>query len=353
MKFMFYCKECLNPSTRPRITFNEEGICNACRHLENKKKTDWKKRWRELKVLCKKYRKSKGFDVIVPCSGGKDGSYVAWRLKYDLKMHPLCVTFSPPIQTALGRQNLENFRNSGFDVIEIRPDPIKYKELCKKLFIEQARCKFPFVIGIGTAVSYLADKLEIPLIIYGEEGETEYGGVDTYENVDFIDWNYYVNYYHEGIELDDFWWKKLPKSKQKKLDVTWWSKWENWDDKLHADLAKEKCGLQTEPQVGTFTDYSQLDDYLQDLHVFEGFIKYGTGRATGDGNLAIHNGRMTREEGFQLIKEKDGLFPIQHLQKYLDFFQMTEEEFWAVIDKHANLEILQETGNKERPYILK
>ena len=350
---MKYCSTCLTPDTRPRVVFNEKNQCNACLWAEEKKSINWKQKWNELKKLCKKYRKTKGWDMIVPVSGGKDGSYVAWKFKNELRMHPLCVTFSPPIQTEIGRKNLENFRNAGFDLIEIRSDPIKYRELCKKLFIEQARSKFPFVIGIGTAVSYLADKLGIPLIVYGEEGETEYGGTDIYKNEIFMPYEYYTDIYHEGIDLKESWWKRLPKGKQKKLKVTWWSKFECWDDKLHAELAKEKFGLLTEPQVGTFTDYAQLDDYLQDLHAYEAFLKFGVGRATGDVNLAIHRGEITREQGIEIVKENGGIFPLGYLPKYLEFFQITEDEFWAVIDKHANLEILQKTEDKNRPYILK
>lgn len=351
---MKYCTRCLNPETRPRIVFNEQGLCNACQWEDYKKNIDWKKIWKEFKKLCKKYRK-KDFDVIVPCSGGKDGSYVAWKLKNDLKMHPLCVTVSPPIQTEMGRKNLENFRNSGFDLIEVRPNPEKYRELCKKLFIEQGRCKFPFVIGIGTIVARLARQLDIPLVMWGEEGETEYGGTDKYENVDFMDYDFWTNIYHEGIDLKEGWWKRIPKKDFKKLKMTWWSKWENWDPEEHARFASEHTGLQmlVGGAIGTFTNYAQLDDCLQDLHAYEMFLKYGFGRASADASIEIRKGRMTREEGIKITNEIDGQFPIAYLPQYLEYFGMTEEEFWAVIDKHANLNVLQKTDNKERPYILK
>ena len=31
-----WCKNCLNVSTRPRITFDERGWCNACRWMEER-----------------------------------------------------------------------------------------------------------------------------------------------------------------------------------------------------------------------------------------------------------------------------------------------------------------------------
>ena len=37
-KIMFWCKNCLNTSTRPRITFDKNGICNACQWAIEKKK---------------------------------------------------------------------------------------------------------------------------------------------------------------------------------------------------------------------------------------------------------------------------------------------------------------------------
>ena len=48
-----------------------------------KEKTNWSEREKELKKLLDKHRsKDKTFDCLVPVSGGKDGSYVAYNLKY-------------------------------------------------------------------------------------------------------------------------------------------------------------------------------------------------------------------------------------------------------------------------------
>ena len=120
----------------------------------------------------------------------------------------------------------------------------------------------------------------------------------------------------------------------------------------------EKCGLTTPgKQSGTFTSHSQVDDYLQDLHAYEMFIKFGFGRATGDCNLAIHAGRMTREEAVEIVKKEDGVFPLNYLGIYSHFFDMSEGEFWGVLSKHVNRDILQsgkgDYGQREKPWILK
>ena len=94
---VIFCKRCTISNQRPRISFDEEGVCSACRFNDFKRKViDWEKRKEELGRLCDLHRSKDGsFDVIVPCSGGKDGSYVAHQLKYKYGMNPLCVTWSP------------------------------------------------------------------------------------------------------------------------------------------------------------------------------------------------------------------------------------------------------------------
>ena len=80
-KLVKFCKKCTISNQRPRITFDNNGICSACNFAEFKRnKIDWEKREKELLELCDKHRKKDGsYDVIVPCSGGKDGCYVAHK----------------------------------------------------------------------------------------------------------------------------------------------------------------------------------------------------------------------------------------------------------------------------------
>ena len=67
-----YCKNCTMSNQRPRIQFNEEGICSACVYHNYKNQViDWDKREKELEELCDKHRSKDGsWDVIVPGSGG-------------------------------------------------------------------------------------------------------------------------------------------------------------------------------------------------------------------------------------------------------------------------------------------
>ena len=356
---VFWCKECTNISTRPRLTFDEKGVCSACNH--HKKKHDgtinWKNRWQRLVDICNQHRNKKGFNVLVPCSGGKDGSYVAWQLKHhpDLKMNPLCITFRTPLQSRMGRQNLENFVASGFDHILISPDAEKYRKMCKHYFIEQCRPKWPFVMAISTAIMQFAINFDISMVMLGEEGEGEYGGIS--DAKEKIDRDYLTKCYYEGNDPSGFgsWWE-LPSQKDiDKLFFTHWSKFEQWDPDEHARFAKEKAGLElmVGGSIGTFTSASQLDCDMQDLHAFTMFIKFAFGRCTSDSAIEIRHNRMSRSEGVKIVNEIDGQFPVEHLETYLDYFEMSKKEFWETIKKYVNFDLLKETKNIERPYVLK
>ena len=118
-----WCTNCLTMSTRPRITFDARGWCNACVWSEKKKSLNWDARQVELASLLDKHRKNDGsFDCMVPCSGGKDGSYVAYNLKYKHAMNPLCVTITPALTLPLGDQNLRAFVESGYNHISVNPE---------------------------------------------------------------------------------------------------------------------------------------------------------------------------------------------------------------------------------------
>ena len=82
MKKVFWCKNCLNMSTRPRITFDERGWCNACVWMEEKKSFDWGKREEELIEFAKeriarfKAPKYVEFGELPKTSTGKIQKYI-------------------------------------------------------------------------------------------------------------------------------------------------------------------------------------------------------------------------------------------------------------------------------------
>jgi hypothetical protein len=72
------CARCVNPSTRPNIVFDEEGVCPVCRFEEEKRRgvIDWEARRREIDEIVAWGRANTkcSYDCIVTVSGGKDST---------------------------------------------------------------------------------------------------------------------------------------------------------------------------------------------------------------------------------------------------------------------------------------
>jgi hypothetical protein len=127
--------------------------------------------------LCDKHRKGDGsYDVIVPCSGGKDGSFVAHKLKYKYGMNPLTVTWAPLLPTDIGRKNLDAFIDSGFDNIIGKPNGVVTRKLTNLSLKHMGDPFQPFIYGQTNFPLKMAVQHNVSLIMYGENGEVEYGG---------------------------------------------------------------------------------------------------------------------------------------------------------------------------------
>lgn len=358
---VFWCSTCLNMSTRPRIEFDSNGRCNACLRTEEKKIIDWSKRNKELEDLLNIHRsKDGGFDCVVPCSGGKDGSHVAYNLKHNYGMNPLTVTVRPALSLKLGDKNLYNFIHSGFNHIHVTPNPKVMQVLNKYGFIEKGFPYYGWLIAIHTAVIRTAYNFNIPLIFYGEDGEVEYGG--SVENKDraLYGIDYMKKVYLEGgyekvldkavndgtINRSDLYFFNFPTEQEVKklnLSFTHWSYFENWDPYRNYLTAKNHCGLMEKEDTnsGTFTNFAQNDQALYSLHAYLMYLKFGFGRATQDAGIEIRRGAMTRDQAINLVRIYDNMYPSEFIDDYLDYYQMTKVEFDEVIDKWVNKNLFE------------
>jgi N-acetyl sugar amidotransferase len=365
-----WCSNCLAMSTRPRITFDERGWCNACRWMEAKKNLDWRQREKELGSLLDKHRRTDGsFDCLVPVSGGKDGSYVAYNLKHKYGMNPLCLTVTPALPLELGEKNLRAFVESGFNHISVNPAFEAMRKLNRRGFTEMGFPYFGWMIGILAAPLKMAAQLGIGLIFYGEDGEVEYGGSTETDKNPIYDVRYMKKIYLEGgydkvfneleIKESDLSFFRFPSDEllaKSPIDITHWSYFENWDPYRNYLVAKQHCGLKEaeESNNGTFTNFAQNDQALYALHTYLMYLKFGFGRANQDASIEIRRGAMDREQAVNLVRLYDGHYPEEFIDTYLDYYQMSKKEFDAVLDRYANTQLFTKIDGRWSPnYVVK
>lgn len=357
---MQYCTKCIMPATRPEQVFTD-GICDACHSaVEKHAKIDWAKRDEEFKAILDKYRSKDGsqYDCIIPVSGGKDSCYQAITMRDKYGMNPLCVTHTPCELTPVGMQNLNFLRDQGFDLIQISGNRKHYKELVRIGFFKLGDCCWPEHIGIFTAPVRVAVNYNIPLLIWGENSQFEYGGPATKKENNFLDRNWLEQFQmsghrlsdvvHDGVELKNIQTLLYPSDEEvNRVGVTglFLGYFEKWDSKRNVDLCCD-LGWNKNPDgpiEGAFNDIENLDcKWIGGLHDYMKFIKYGYGRATDQICIEIRAGRMTRDEGVKALKaSSEGTIPWKYVPDFLEYLNITEKEFLDNLDRFTNKMIFE------------
>jgi len=352
-----FCKKCVVSNQRPRIIFDEQGVCNACRYWERKDHAvDWDSREKELVDLCDRFRRKDGrHDVIVPSSGGKDSVLVAHQLKYKYKMNPLTVTWAPHIYTDIGWKNFQALIHAGLDNVLGTPNGLVHRKLTRLCTIEMGEPFQPFIYGqvwypVQTAVGY-----DIPLIMDGENGEVEYGGDPASENKVGFNIEDVSAYWFSGKEID-YWLDHgflrsdlnmyMPPPQEKivatKVERHFFSYYKNWLPQKNYYYAVENSGFEANPEgrsEGTYSKYSSLDDKIDPYHFYFMLLKFGICRATSDAAHEIREKIITREEAVRLVRRYDTEFPVKNFKIFLDYCEFTEDEFWAICERWRNLSL--------------
>ena len=361
-----FCKKCIISNQRPRITFDENGVCSACNFAEMKKnKFDWVKREEELIKLLDKHRRNDGrYDVIVPCSGGKDAAYIAHQLKHKYKMNPLTVTWAPHLYTNIGFENLHNMTRTG-DVSNIlfTPPGKTHRKLTKLSFEVLGDPFQPFIYGQYNYPLHASVMYNIPLVMYGENGEVEYGGDMKNAYKPTRDYrgdqkkHYFSNLGPEeftkyGIDQNDLWCYMPPQLElldNLKAEIHFYSYYKKWIPQENFYYCVENTGFKPNPvrSEGTYSKYASLDDQLDGFHYYLAYIKFGLGRATSDAAHEIRDGHLTRDEGIQLVNKFDGEFPKKHFQTFLDYCDIDKDYFDEVIDSWRSPHLWKKNDKNE------
>ena len=364
---VIFCSKCVMSNQRPSsviefmnidnekrgINIDHSNICEACKYNEEKKNIDWKKREIELEKVLSKYRKSSGYDCIVPGSGGKDSAYTAHVLKYKYNMNPLTVTWAPHLYTNIGWENFVNWMHvGGLDNILFTPNGKLHRLLTKLAFINLLHPFQPFIVGQRIIGPKIAGKYDIPLVIYGEN-QAEYGNSSEENFSPLMNSNFFSRAASDDIALGGIRIKEiikkykfnqndfepyLPPDKReidkKNIKVMYLGYFLKWDPQECFYYASEYTGFKsnTERTEGSYSKYSSIDDKIDPFHYFTTYIKFGIGRATYDAAQEIRNDKIDRQEGIALVKKYDNEFPKKYFKEFLEYININEKEFWKVID---------------------
>lgn len=351
---MRYCQRCILPDTRPNLTLNAEGICNACESHATKKVIDWQSRETAFRAVVANAKSgSSGYDCLIPVSGGKDSTWqVVKCLEYGLK--PLTVTWRPPGRTAIGTRNLDNLINLGVDHIDYSISPAVERKFTLASFRRYGTTAIPMHTAIFSIPARLATRLNIPLVIWGENSAFEYGGAEAERT---------------GFRLDAAWLKKhgvthgtsardwisadltekdltpyfSPSERELEeagLLAVFLGYYFEWDPDMTRSVAAAH-GFKVDPKgarTGLY-DYADIDDDFISVHHWLKWYKFGFTRLYDNLSLEIRNGRITRTEAVDIIRARGDETPHEDIEKLCQFLQISVTEFNAICEDFRNHDI--------------
>lgn len=362
---MKYCVRCVMPSTKPDLHLDEHGVCNACRAYENRKHVDWDQRKSELLTLVEKYRNpGSNWDCIVPVSGGKDSTYQVIRM-LQLGLNPLCVTSSTCDLSEIGRNNIENLKRLGVDHMEFSPNPRVRAKLNRIGLTEVGDIAWPEHVGIFTIPVRAAVQFNVPLIVWGENSQNEYGGPAAASDNNVLTRRWLEEFggllgmrvadlsETYGIPARNLLPYQYPTDEElQRVGVTglFLGHYLPWDGLSNYLIASangfQGFGIAAE---GSMVDYENLDNHQHGIHDYFKFLKFGYARATDVACLHVRRGRITREDALEIARNRDGKFPWTYLGKPLEDIlaplDMTVEEFTKVCDRFTNKKIFKRDAN--------
>ena len=361
------CTKCVMPDTRPGIVFDDKGVCQACNVAKRRENTNWGERNKELKVLCQQHRSlDRGYDCIIAVSGGKDSHYQGQVMKEEMNMNPMLVSVGNFGWTETGRKNFLNLRERfDCDCISLDLSPATARKMFRAAFIEYGSPTYYWDRAVYTYPIWMAARLSIPLVVYGENINYEYGGKQieetpfAYEQEDngvasaipVAIWRDY------DVAPENLQWMKYPpaelihETKVMPVYLSYYKKWSGYNNmqqaKRHGFRDLKDTGEWL--RKGYIEQYDQIDAVGYLVHCWMKWPKFGHSRATDVAAIWVREGRLTRKEALVLVRQHDAILDPKIKDDFCEFVGWNSTKFDQVVNKFYNHKLFNRVDGKWVP----
>ncbi len=346
--------------TRPD-TFFTDGVCSACISHAARPKIDWASRKRELEALLDRHHGR----VIVPSSGGKDSTYQALTLK-AMGADVTAVTATTCHLTAIGRRNIDNLARH-VRTIEVTPRRDVRWKLNRTGLTMVGDISWPEHVAIFTTPFKMAVALGIPLIMYGENPQNQYGGppgttdarqmtrrwVSEFGGFLGLRPSDLIGDQFTERDLEDYMPPSDAEIKQFDVEAHFLGQYLPWDSHRNAEVSVASgfnCAL---PSQANWWDSENLDNAQTGIHDHFMYRKYGMGRLCQQISVDIREKRIKREKALEICNERDGAFPESYagvsIGDVLDRLGLCRDRFDQLADEFTNWDLFGPATVEGRP----
>jgi N-acetyl sugar amidotransferase len=357
-----YCKKCIMPTSRPGIFLNKDGVCGACiGSVEKNQKIDWAHRESDLnKILDNTRGDGSKYDCLIPVSGGKDST---WQVYSMLKknMKPLAVTIKCQYRTKLGQKNLDNLINLGVDHIDFTVNPKIDSNFMLKVFLKMGNPSLVEHLIMWSTITKVALLYGIKLIVWAENSALEYGGNSSDRSKFRMDYDWIKKYgvtngtfaedwTDENLSLNDLESYRLPNETELNnagIENLFLGMYRKWDPKDIANKSKSIGFEWSETPVLGLHPFVGVDCDFRVVHHFMKWYKFGVTKLWDSLAVEIREGRKTRKEAIDYLKENNDPIPIKEISSFCTYIGISKNQFFEIAELHRNIDIwkLNEDNN--------
>lgn len=336
------CIKCGIPDTSIKFT---AGKCLACDNYEQRTNINWEEGKQELEELLAHYRNYKGYDCVIAVSGGKDSYFLVDTMVNEWNMNPLLVTVADSFtKTQAGTYNLRNL------IQHYKLNHYQYT-INHDLFIRASRWAFEqkgtplkFVeYAIYLIPFFLAKKLGINLVIFGENAAYEYGL--TTHNTYLA--NVQINYMMQQILIEQKWWKEggiklweletIITAVHEYPRCIYMSYFYPWSSMTNLDVAKRNGFMDLNDtkewsRFGCMEQFEQIDSYGYMTHLWLQYSRLGYQRVTDIAVRRVREGQLTLKAAQKIIKTMDHVHDEKALIDFCNTLGYSAKEFFNILD---------------------
>ncbi len=350
---MNYCKNCVLPDTRPNLTL-KDGVCDACLGALEKPLIDWNKRRKNFEKIVYSVKKlNRPFDCLIPVSGGKDSTWqVIKALEFGLV--PLCITWRTPARNEIGQKNLDNLINLGVSHIDLTINPIIEKKFTLKSFKKFGSPVIPMHMAIHALPTQISIEKNIPLILWGENSASEYGGDDDVLKGTELNREWLLQYGVTNGTTSEDWiddelsekslspyaWPEEKTLKKQNIKAIFLGQFFKWDPVVTAKIASDHGFVKAQNAIiGTY-DFADIDDaFLMSIHHWLKWYKFGFTRSWDNLSIEIREKRKSRLEAIEDLKSLGTNTPYEEIEKFCNYVEIRKKDFFEIAESFRNPKI--------------
>lgn len=364
---MKYCKKCLSTDLRPNARFYN-GVCIACNYAAKNGNGSSSLKLDLLKAIIyeaqKKKRAKSAYDCIVGVSGGKDSTRQAHWVRDRLGLRPLlvCAAYPPKQMSSVGAENLSNLITMGFDMMAVTPAPKTAAKLALESFKNFGNVCKSTEMSLFSTVPRLAIDHNINIIFWGENpalqvGDSAVEGIDEFDGNNLRKLNtlteggnkWIKDFVTEPHKAEHYIYPDEISFKNKKISIFYlgaaWDDWSNEENSTYAALQGLTLRPDDEEETGDISNASMLDEEFTNINMMLKYYKFGFGRTTDLVNEKIRDGKLSREEGINIVKKYDGVCSDRIIESFCEYVGIKVDQFWFIAHQWVNQELFEIQSN--------